>query len=177
MLAREQGRAPISGIALESVDGARIDGVVISNVTMRGVRAPVFLRLGNRGRGLDPKIPGSLSNVSISNVIATGASVTSSITGVPGAAVREVVLSAISITVEGGIREPLPVDVPEFADKYPEATMFGVLPAHGLFVRHVNGLTLRDLQVRTTAEDVRPPLMFNDVLNWKIEGGNVQPPR
>jgi polygalacturonase len=79
MLPRETGRPPISGIALESVDGVEIDGVVVSNISMGGVRAPSFLRLGNRGRGLDPKAPGSLRGVSISNLIATGASVTSSI--------------------------------------------------------------------------------------------------
>jgi polygalacturonase len=54
MLPRDTGRRPISGISLESVDGANIDGVVISNITMTGVQTPVFIRLGNRGRGLTP---------------------------------------------------------------------------------------------------------------------------
>jgi len=52
-----------SGISIESVDGANIDGVVISNVAMRDVEAPIFIRLGNRGRGLNPATPGGLANV------------------------------------------------------------------------------------------------------------------
>ena len=46
------GKRPArSGIALESVDGAGVDGVVIDNIVMHGVRCPIFVRLGNRGRG------------------------------------------------------------------------------------------------------------------------------
>jgi hypothetical protein len=66
------------------VDGSNIDGVVISNVTMRDMQAAIFIRLGNRGRGLAAPTPGSLANVSISNVVATGCSRTSSITGLAG---------------------------------------------------------------------------------------------
>ncbi|HLK57046.1 MAG TPA: glycosyl hydrolase family 28 protein, partial [Chthonomonadaceae bacterium] len=39
------------GIAIETVDGAEIDGVVVANLTMEDVACPIFLRLGNRGRG------------------------------------------------------------------------------------------------------------------------------
>lgn len=74
-------RRPLSGISLESVDGSNIDGVVISNITMEGVNAPIFIRLGNRGRGLSPAVPGTVRNVSISNVVARRSAMTSSITG------------------------------------------------------------------------------------------------
>nr|MDO8110663.1 glycosyl hydrolase family 28-related protein [Candidatus Sigynarchaeota archaeon] len=40
----------LGGIALEAVDGAHVDNVVISNITMHGARCPIFLRVGNRGR-------------------------------------------------------------------------------------------------------------------------------
>ena len=40
------------GLAILSVDGAQIEDVSISNITMRGVvGAPIFLRLGSRMRG------------------------------------------------------------------------------------------------------------------------------
>jgi polygalacturonase len=58
MRPRETGKPPNSGIALESVDGSHIEGVVISNVSMIGVKTPIFVRLGNRGRGSIPKCPG-----------------------------------------------------------------------------------------------------------------------
>ena len=50
------------GLALESVDGAHIEDIAISNITMREVsNAPIFIRLGSRMRapegtrgGVDP---------------------------------------------------------------------------------------------------------------------------
>ena len=57
------------GIAILTVDGGTIDGVTISNVVMRDVLAPLFVRLGNRGRDQQRATPGRLRNVVISGVI------------------------------------------------------------------------------------------------------------
>ena len=170
MYPRDQGRRPISGIALESVDGANIDGVVIANVTMDGVQAPIFIRLGNRGRGLTPPVPGTVRNVSIQNVNARNATMTSSITGIPGHAVQRVTLSGVQLNMAGGQQEALTLDVPEHEAKYPEATMFGTLPAFGLYARHVEGLVLSGLQTRWEAPDVRPNLIFDDVRDLTLDG-------
>src|SRR5215831_6140444 len=72
------------GIAVESADGAHIDGLAISNVVMRDIGYPLFIRLENRGRGLQSPTAGSLEDISITNLIATGAGGTNSITGLPG---------------------------------------------------------------------------------------------
>ena len=101
MRPRDVGRAPVSGISLEAVDGSHIEGVVISNVTMTGVKVPIFVRLGNRGRGLDPKVAGSVEDVSISNVSARGATAPSSVTGIPGYRVRRVSLDGIHLMLRG----------------------------------------------------------------------------
>src|SRR4051794_21519518 len=61
-----------SGIAIESVDGAVVEGVVVDNLMMHDVAAPIFVRLGNRGRGLDPAVSGTIRGVRISNVVAFG---------------------------------------------------------------------------------------------------------
>ncbi|MEK6756581.1 MAG: glycosyl hydrolase family 28-related protein, partial [Bacteroidota bacterium] len=84
MYSRATGRPPVSGIALESVDGGDIDGVTISNIAMANVQTPIFLRLGNRGRDMDKPIPGTLRNVFISNIVATGANQPCPIVGIPG---------------------------------------------------------------------------------------------
>ena len=61
--------------AIEMVDGGRLDRVNVSHLVMKNVGAPVFVRLGNRGRHL-PGSPkpgvGSLRNVMISDIQATG---------------------------------------------------------------------------------------------------------
>src|SRR4026208_708843 len=72
-----------SGVSLEMVDGGKLERVVVSDLRMTNVRAPIFVRLGNRGRGQERRLAGTLQNVSISNVVAVGAMTASSITGIP----------------------------------------------------------------------------------------------
>jgi hypothetical protein len=170
MFPREKGRRPLNGIALESVDGSNIDGVVISNISMVGVETPIFVRLGNRGRGLDPRTPGSVQNVSIQNVISRGSAFTSSISGLPGYPIRGVSLSGINLSVEGGNRAPRGLDIPELEMKYPEGNMWGQLPSFGFYLRHVDGLTLSNVQTRWDKEDLRPALAFDDVKGLTLDG-------
>jgi polygalacturonase len=170
MLPREKGQPPHSGISLESVDGAHIDGVVISNISMEGVVVPIFIRRGNRGRGLTNPLPGTVQNISIQNVVATGATETSNIAGLPGYPVERVLLDGINITMQGGEKEAKGLDVPEFPDKYPEARMFGTLPAYGFYARHAKGLTLTNLQVRCNNADARPAIVLDDVMTLDLEG-------
>lgn len=170
MFGRAGKRAPISGISIESVDGSNIEGLVASNLTMRDVRAPIFIRLGNRGRGMEKPAPGSLRNVTISNLIAAGAAVTSSVTGIPGYPARDIKISSIRISAKGGEANLQSLNVPEVIEKYPEATMFGVLPAYGLYARHVEGLTLDNFSAGIEAPDARPALLFDDVRDLRISG-------
>ena len=159
----------LSGLAIESVDGSHVDGIVVSNLNMQGVYNPIFIRLGNRGRGLTPPTPGSLENVSITNVIATGSVMTSSITGLPGFPVRHVNLDNVQLTMKGGEDRVSDLNVPEVTEKYPESGMFGTLPAYGLYSRHVEGLTIRNVQTRWQQQDVRPALIFDDVKNLDLD--------
>lgn len=169
MLRRETGRRPISGLAIESVDGAAIDGVTVSNITMQDVGTPIFVRLGNRGRGMHPPAPGTLGNVAISNIVAVGGSLASSIAGLAGHPVRNISLADINLTMNGG-GDFTNINVPELPDKYPEANMFGQLPAHSLYARHVEGLTLRNVRTRWVKPDQRPALVLDDVMDLEISG-------
>jgi polygalacturonase len=170
MLPRDKGRPPLSGVSLEAVDGARINGVAISNISMAGVQTPIFVRLGNRGRGMEPPTPGSVENVSFSNIVARGARMTSSVTGIPGYMARRVALSNIMITMEGGNQDPKGLDVPENIAKYPEGTMFGTLPAFGFYARHAEGIALSNVQLRWDIEDLRPAMIVDDVKDLTIDG-------
>jgi hypothetical protein len=95
---------------------------------------------------------------------------TSSITGIPGHAVQRVTLGGVQLGMAGGQQEALTLDVPEHEAKYPEATMFGTLPAFGLYARHVEGLVLSGLQTRWEAPDVRSSLVFDDVRDLTLDG-------
>jgi polygalacturonase len=158
----------LAGLALEMVDGGALEGIAVSNLTMRNVGTPIFLRLGNRARpfqeGNRPGM-GTFRDVVISNVVAEGAGrVASSITGLPGHPVRDVTLSNIRIvTAGGGTEEDAAREVPEKPEAYPEHRMFGALPAYGFYCRHVEGLRMENIDVRCEKEDRRPALVCDDV--------------
>ena len=170
----------ISGISLELVDGGRMDRIAVSNVTIDGVETPIFVRLGNRGTGFvleraksEKTIPtGTLRNVSFANIVATRAGKTGcSIVGLPGHPVENVSLSNVTIRSEGGGKSKWALAaIKENAKGYPEATMFGKLPAHGLYCRHVRGLTLTDVRLQTDEPDGRHSLVLDDVQDANISG-------
>ena len=58
--------------------------------------------------------------------------------------------------------------VPEMRDAYPEPSMFGVLPAHGLYIRHARRIDVRGLEIRTELPDVRPPVVIEDARAIRI---------
>ena len=156
------------GLALETVDGALLEDVTISNITMRDIsNSPIFLRLGARLRGPKEKTTvGALRRVIINNVVVYNADpkYSSIISGIPGHAIEDVHLSNIRIYSRGGgTKEQAALDPPENEDKYPEPTMFDELPAYGFFIRHVKGLEMRDVELSFIKEDLRPAFWVNDV--------------
>jgi polygalacturonase len=177
MLRRDEGRRPMGGIAMESVDGSHIDGVTVSNISMEDVMAPVFIRLGSRGRGMEKPAPGSIQNISIQNVVARGASLASSITGLPDGHVRNVSIDGLNVTEVGGIAAR-DVEVPEGPTKYPDPDMFGDLPGLAVYARHVDGLTLSNIKVHAGQPDGRPGIVLDEVTAAEIsafDSTNIPP--
>jgi polygalacturonase len=164
----------ISGLALEVVDGAQMNGVNISNIVIDGPQVPIFIRLGNRARGFDKNLPkpkvGSIENINISNISAFNADATgSSITGIPGHAIKNITLKNIRIFYNGGgtVNDGLR-NIPENEADYPDAIMFGRLPSYGMFIRHVENITLNNVELYFKNEEKRPALYLEDVKNGKI---------
>jgi hypothetical protein len=155
---------PSAGVSIQNVDGGRLEAVVVSGITMRNVRAPIFVRLGERGWGQAVPAAGELTRIRITNLVATGAAWTSSIMGVPGHDVSDVALSDIRISGKGGgdatlVSRP----VPQRKREYPDAARFRNLPAHGLYCRHVTGLRVERTTLTVGEPDARPALVLDDV--------------
>jgi len=160
----------IAGIALEMVDGGWIEGVNITGIRMQRARTPIFLRCGNRTPRPDGT-PGTLKGVMIEGIHAVGAIVTSSITGLPGFDVEDVTLSNIRIdSAENGKADWPYHDVPELSSQYPEARMFGRLPAAGFYCRHVSGLYMRDVLLTWESGESRPAIVLEDAKQVEISG-------
>lgn len=156
------------GLALEAVDGALLEDVTISNITMRDIsNSPLFVRLGFRGRGpKETTTVGAIRRVNISDIVVYNADpkYSSIISGIPGHSIEDLRLSNIRVYSKGGgSKEQAGLDPPEKEDTYPEPTMFGELPAYGFFIRHVRGLQMRDVEVSYLKEDLRPAFWLSDV--------------
>ena len=164
ILARKTGKQPDSGISLESVDGAEVEGVTIENIAMQDVISPIFLRLGNRGRDMEIPKPGFLRNILISNIVVTGASQASLLTGIPGYPVENITIRNLKVSCTGGGSfQGKPESVPELVNEYPDTDMFGPIPAYGFYCRHLKNLKLEEIDLRLQKPDQRPALLFEAV--------------
>lgn len=189
------------GLALETVDGGVIEDIAITNVTMRDLTtAPIFLRVGNRARGPTGTPIGAIRRVLISHLTVANADprYPSLIAGLPGQPVEDISLSDIHITHRGGLtldhvaQQPAdlintfflrgpsvtgprdPFAPPEQEKGYPEPSMFGLLPAHALYVRHAKNLSIRDFSVAFTTADTRPAIVLDDVATVTFDRTAVQ---
>jgi polygalacturonase len=182
-----------SAIALESVDGGDIENVEIRNIEVLNTGNAIFIRLGHRNK--DDHV-GTLKNVTIRNVKAQipferadkaydlrGPDLPffhnpfpASITGLPGHPVENVTIENVEITYPGRASKAMgyiPItrlkQVPEREDEYPEFSMFGELPSWAFYVRHVNGITMRNVKVNLENVDYRPAFVFDDVQKIQLE--------
>ncbi len=182
-----------SAIALESVDGGILENIEISDITANNTGNAIFIKLGHRNA--DGKI-GTLKNISIKNVTVQvpfdvpdrnyeirGPELPffhnkfpASITGLPGHYVENVSLENIRIVYPGRSNKGfayLPInrlkDVPESASEYPEFHMFGELPSWAFYIRHVKGLTMKNMHMSLVEEDFRPAYVFDDVIDLKMD--------
>ena len=183
-----------SAIALETVDGAILEDIDIRGIKAANTGNAVFIRLGRRNR----KAPtGELRHVYIGDVSVEvpagkpdkgydmeGPPVTfqhnvfpASITGLPGHPVQDVTLENIEITYPGGSSKEIAFvspdslsRVPEQEADYPEFSMFGELPASGLYARHLAGLRIKNCRLRYKTPDFRPAFIFDDVTGIVLSG-------
>ena len=164
------------GIALEAADGAFIEDIAISNITMRDiVDAPLFLRLNRRNRGPKETMrAGRLRRVLISNLVSSNsaASTASMFSGIPENAIEDVKLSncylghrGLELSKDGS--KPIPdwrtLQVSEIEEAYPDLNRFGPTPSHGFFIRHLKNLEMSHVEVAPANADPRPAFWLQDV--------------
>ena len=164
----DKSKRGTSAISLEIVDGGIMENVHVSDILVEGTESPIFIRLGNRARPYAEGIPvekvGAIRHVRLHDITVHGAGQTGcSITGLPGYPVEDIFLSNILISHAGGCGHvAAPEDEKE--KEYPEATMWGVLPAKGFYVNHARHVVFNGIEVYTDKEDARPLFVKNDVL-------------
>jgi polygalacturonase len=164
------------GLAILSVDGAVIEDVTVSNITMRDtVASPIFIRLASRMRGPAGTPVGAIRRINISNIVSSSTSslICSMIAGVPDHRVEDIKISNVLIQHSGGgTRIDAARQLEEKEREYPEPNMFGNTPAHGLLIRHAAGIEISDYKVMAAATDARPCFLLDDV--ERVDFANVK---
>ena len=182
-----------AAIALESVDGGTLEDVHVDHLRASNTGNAIFIRLGHRDT--TDKI-GVLRNVTIKNVHVQipfdrpdarydlrgpepgyfHNPFPCAIVGLPKRPVENVRLENIKISFPGRGNDGLAVlpldrlkDVPEVESEYPEYSMFGELPAWGFYVRHVDGLKMKNVCLQARKKDFRPAIVFDEVKDLNLE--------
>jgi polygalacturonase len=169
------------GLALETVDGAMLEDVTISNITMRDIgNSPIFLRLGARMRGPENTPVGYLRRILISDVTVYNADshFASMIVGIPGHPVEDIKLNNIRIYYRqiDSPRVKIQAAVSEHIKDYPEPERFGVLPAYGFFIRHAQNIEMNNVEVSYMGEETRPAVILDDVKQISFSNFRAQTP-
>ncbi|SNT42858.1 Polygalacturonase [Granulicella rosea] len=167
------------GIALETADGALIEDIAISNITLRDTDdIPIFLRLGRRNRGpVETMRPGCLRRVLVSNVVSYNATSNAAaiLSGIPSNLIEDVKFNncyfenaGLPTTFgSGGNTKPFPdwrtIQTPETEDGYPDPSRFGPTPSKGFFVRHLKNLEMAHVEIASSTPDPRPAFWLEDV--------------
>ena len=127
---------------------------------------------------------GELRRVIISNVVAynvePGQGVL--ISGIPDHPIKDIDIKDVKLFYKGGgTVNQAGRHVPEMEKGYPEPESFGVLPAYGFFIRHVEGLKLENIDVSVLSDEQRPAFIFDNVKGAELRfvkaqtSGNVSP--
>lgn len=176
---RPEGAA---ALALEIVDGGVMDGVLISNISIERTLSPIYVRLGNRARPHTGGAPvpgvGALRNVMIQNLRATGAGhLGQSITGIPGHLVENITLANIRIQLaHAGKKDDAGKVLEEKEAAFPQPAMWGRLPVHGLYLRHVRNARLHDVVIEPAEGEPRPAFYAEDAPGLLVRDCNFHEP-
>ena len=89
--------------------------------------------------------------------------------GLKESPLESITLKNVHLALDGGVKE-YKREVPEEAQDYPEVFVYGrILPAKGIYFRHIDGLTLENVTVETNRPDAREDFIFDDVKNKEIQ--------
>lgn len=138
-----------------------IDNMVISNVTISGIRCPVWMSL--EGKDL------AMRNIQINNLTATDVGkpfVACLIQGNPNNPIENVLLSNITIQSAGGgtkdmTDKPVPVSVGDPVE---------LQPCYGLYCRYIKDMEMHHIRFSYLEKDERPALICDNIERLELDG-------
>jgi hypothetical protein len=162
-----------AAMAVESVDGAAVQNIAFNHIRLHDTGTPLFVLLGQRAASKSPV--GTIDGLSFFDVSGDAAAhnwgsvITGTVLPTGRHPLQNISLSNVHIECWGGLSSSPPA-LPEYEGQYPDPRMWsgegktpGPAPASGLYIRHVDGLTLHDVTMTSAAPDARPPTALDDV--------------
>lgn len=161
----------VSGISLESADGAKVHDITIRNIQMSGETCPLFISLNNRNRDGDFDNTGVIDNILVENMTASSVEIPVIITGTKALTVRNVTLRNFNLQYAAGedYYDYRPF-VPSYDDDYPECNRMRNLNAYGLWARHAEGITLENFSVTPRENTKREEILLTEVSDFQRLG-------
>jgi len=153
------------GISWETVDGGTLERVLVHDAHIVRCESPLFLCIGHRGRvrpEQQPPMPGAMRYIVFDRITGDDNGMRGSFfTGFEDKAIEHVLLRDVSISMAGAT-EPAAdaANIPEIRTEYPDPHRFAkVMPAYGLWARHVRDLKLLRVRFTGANDDGRPMIL------------------
>lgn len=162
----------VSGISIESCDGADVSNIRISDIEMHSMSCPLFIRLCNRNGDnkseLDYK--GKVRNIFIKNIRAKDIEIPIMIMGIPNQKIEDIKLSNFDLKYkEGKDYFDFRHRIPEQEKEYPECNRFRNINAYGIFVRHAKNIFLENIKVVPRENTLRKFKKIIDCENFVLK--------
>lgn len=165
-----------TAITLIITDGGKMENVWFDNIESTDCITPIFVTLGNRSRKYTSTAPvppiGSIKNILISNVKASGAGpISSSVTGLNSTnRIDNIAIENVDIElVKPGVTSDISTDMVKLLQAkksgYPSPDTFGNLPSYGFYYMYVNGLTLNNVKFNLKCNDPREASIVNECVS------------
>ena len=173
---------PHNGVFINIGNGGTIDGVLVEDCTMTNIPSSLSVFLGSISQDYwktywpgKPEATelGTIKNITFRNITAKDMGTFGiMLEGRSDSKIQNVVFDNVQIASKGGGKvQPVPEEKPH---DYPNLIYLfdGNVSTWGMFMRHVDGITFKDVYLWTEKDDPRPDLYTEDVQNFD-KGGYV----
>src|SRR5262249_5870043 len=174
---------------------SRFENITFSNLIMKNVTGPISIGLdSSRGSapGATQVVKGVVRNIAFNGIRATVVAEGRQhedlpwpqkfrpgetrfcivVNGVRNELLEKISFQDVHVIYEGGgTAEESVREIPQIAGEYFE---IGTPPAYGMYVRNVQGLTLQNVRFEVTTPDLRPAVIFDQVVDAAVNGLSAQ---
>lgn len=163
-------------------EGGEMKNMVFSNLIMKNVPRPVFMTFTQQNAWVDAnnevRPMKRMNNFQFNNIIVEtstpGKDCSFIFTGLPGHPIENITLNNISAVFPGGgTLSDSKNMLAEFTNdnlkgNWPEySKLQKTVPSFGLYMRHVDGVRINEVEFTTKEKDARLPIVLVDVKNLK----------